>query len=95
MAQPSHRRQQRGVAREDGADQKGIKHAVALGAAIEDLATFGVHACYRPLSIGQIDDLSGACMFRTSCTRYFTHAIAHAHQNTNHTRIKQPIAQMH
>ena len=52
MARPTHRKHQLGVAREVGADQKRIKHAVALGTTLEDLTIFGVHASDRPLSVG-------------------------------------------
>ena len=52
MARPAHRKHQLRVAREDGPDQKRIKHAVALGTTLEDLTIFGVHASDRLLSVG-------------------------------------------
>ena len=52
MARPTHRKHQLGVAREVGADKERIKHAVALGTALEDLTIFGVHASDSPLTIG-------------------------------------------
>jgi hypothetical protein len=45
----THRNLQRGV--EDGADDECMEHAVAIGAALDDLASFRFNARDRPLSI--------------------------------------------
>jgi hypothetical protein len=45
----THRNLQRGV--EDGADDESMEHAVAVGAALDDLASFGLNPRDRSLSI--------------------------------------------